>query len=501
MKYVRRILYVFIVLMLLLFALIMICGMNPDITVEIADFLYRDKETETVADGNNPVLSSDPEGQPLSAGSAGIPAENNVSAGNGAEGTKTDILRVNGTGGAGEYIPLSDAEITVPENVSGRNGYQPVQSEERQIDDEESSRILNELGTGESGDGLDFDARFYPYYQMLDERGKHIYRQIYANANVLNASFRPVEAITVEQLKNVFIAVYNDHPELFWLETEYFCLYDWNGQCVQIDLVLHETANNLESAKSEFYQNADEIITQVQNAGSDYEKEQQVHNLLIERIAYDLNAAMNQSAYSALVNDLTVCAGYARAYQYLMQQLGIPCYYCTGFAGENHAWNIVELEDGYYNVDVTWDDIPGGEYDYFNKTDQDYAGTHLREELSVYLPACNGQLYRGADESELKSLEDAGLTEEDICYTMQEYLDDCYEQMMENGKGSYTFLNAVEGEELFMDCYELYQSEDYIKGYMERAATDLEAVSWEIVYVMEALQGDRYLITHYMQVD
>ena len=70
-----------------------------------------------------------------------------------------------------------------------------------------------------------------------------------------------------------------------------------------------------------------------------------VHDRLISRISYSKAATMNQSAYSALVGGKTVCAGYARAFQYLMQKLGIPCYYCTGFAGENHAWNIIKLSD------------------------------------------------------------------------------------------------------------------------------------------------------------
>lgn len=111
-------------------------------------------------------------------------------------------------------------------------------------------------------------------------------------------------------------------------------------------------------------------------------------------MTYDLTADMNQSAYSALVNGKSVCAGYARAYQYLLQQLGIPCYYCTGYSGGDHAWNIVKLEDGYYNVDVTWDDAAAIRYDYFNKTDADFASTHVRQNLSVYLPACNGTAYR-----------------------------------------------------------------------------------------------------------
>ena len=54
----------------------------------------------------------------------------------------------------------------------------------------------------------------------------------------------------------------------------------------------------------------------------------------------------------------------------------------------------MKLDDGYYNVDVTWDDADTIRYDYFNKTDADFASTHVRQNLSVYLPACNGSAYR-----------------------------------------------------------------------------------------------------------
>ena len=33
------------------------------------------------------------------------------------------------------------------------------------------------------------------------------------------------------------------------------------------------------------------------------------------------------------------------------------------------------LDGEFYNVDTTWDDTGDGTYDYFNKTDEDYAGT------------------------------------------------------------------------------------------------------------------------------
>ena len=202
----------------------------------------------------------------------------------------------------------------------------------------------------------------------------------------------PIEAVPVSELKNVVMAVYNDHPELFWLNTIFTCRYDQNKICAELELEFNMTLEELTASSKTFYNITNEILSQVQNLGT-YEKESRLHDILIERVEYDKGADKNQSAYSALVDGKSVCAGYARAYQYLMQRAGIPCFYCTGYAGQDHAWNIVGLDDGYYNVDVTWDDTEGGQYDYFNKTDEMYADTHVRRDLSVNLPKCEGQRY------------------------------------------------------------------------------------------------------------
>lgn len=271
---------------------------------------------------------------------------------------------------------------------------------------------------------------------------------------------------------------------------------------VEIDLKFNRTARDLNSAKALFEENAGQILSGAQNLANDYEKEKFVHDALIERISYQMSAEMNQSAYSALVNGQTVCAGYARAFQYLMQQLGVPCYYCTGYAGENHAWNIVRLDDGYYNVDTTWDDTGDGTYDYFNKTDADYADSHLRQEMSVYLPSCDGQAYRGLEPENggLRSLEEAGIAEEQVITDMPGYYADCYEQILQNGIGSYTFYNVIEGEELFRTWYREHQTEKYKEAYMREALAGIGASSCEMTLEAEELQGGRYLISHAITV-
>lgn len=476
MRILRKILYFILVLFGLLCVLMVVCAFTPDAAEAIAGFLYPEQGQTTVTE-----ISSDPE-------------ETNSQTNR--QGIDEDITS--------DYIPPSQSEIVIPENVSGRNGCQQIQDEQEQIDEETAELLQSRLDSGYTGDGLDFDAVYYPYYAMLDEKGKHVYRQIYANANELYPAFAPVEAVSAGELRNIFSAVFNDHPELFWLDTAYAGKYVRNGQCVEVDLKFNRTAQNLESAKAYFNENANQILAGAQNLSSNYEKEKFVHDALIDQIFYNLGAEMNQSAYSALVNGETVCAGYARAFQYLLQQLGIPCYYCTGYAGESHAWNIVALDDGYYNVDTTWDDTGSGTYEYFNKTDADYASNHIRQELSVYLPPCNGQAYRdleqAPEDNRLRSLEDAGMTEDQVITDMQGYYEDCYKQILQNGAGKYTFYNVIEGENLLDEWYHNYQNENYRQAYMENAMTAIGASSCEMVLEMEELQGGRYLITHEVSV-
>lgn len=488
--------------------LVLVCGFHPELTERLAAFLYPERN-EAVEAGS--VMENGPDGLPGSDGQA--PSQDAFSNSNEKREDGNGITEQGGQPGEDlireglaeninpEYIAPDEARIEVPEKVSGRSGYQEIRDEGGQVDDETARQLESQLGTGPTGEGLDFDSVIYPYYAMLDEQGKRLYRQIYANANTLNQAFAPVEEATAAKLKNVFAAVYNDHPEIFWMETAYYGKYGRDGHCVEIDLRFNRTAGNLEEEKNRFQEAAGAVIAGAAGAESDYEKEKRVHDLLIDKISYDLGAEMNQSAYSALVNGRTVCAGYARAFQYVLQQMGIPCYYCTGYAGESHAWNIVRLEDGFYNVDTTWDDTDGGNYEYFNKTDEDYADTHARKELSVYLPPCNGQRYRNLEpekdpEENLRGIEDIGVGESDVLYSLPDYYSACHGQIVARGAGSYTFSAVIEGTELLEELYEAYRSEAYRQDYMEDAMTLVGATSCQMNLEAEQLKQDRYLITH-----
>ncbi len=87
-----------------------------------------------------------------------------------------------------------------------------------------------------------------------------------------------------------------------------------------------------------------------------------VHDALLRRVSYEEGAQGGDagSLYGGLVRGGGVCGAYSRGYQYLMQRLGVPCAFLSGTSvrGIPHAWNAVKLEDGWYYVDATWDDLP-----------------------------------------------------------------------------------------------------------------------------------------------
>nr|WP_304578056.1 transglutaminase domain-containing protein [uncultured Acetatifactor sp.] len=524
---------------------ILVCALNPSLTAMLAERVESVGSAQSSRDGQSGGLGGlfrDGDGQSDST----VPGE-------GQPGINADWLE-----GQSGYEQPDSPSVEAPEDVSGRTGYEPVQEEAQEIDEDEAGGLTGAENPGDTGSGLSFDAETYPYYAMLEAEMQQIYSQIYANAMSLTPSFTPVATVSVSQLKTVFEAVYNDHPELFWLDTGYSCKYLRSGRCAEIALKFNETADALEQARLAFQGAAGNIVAQARGLGSQAEMERYVHDALMGLVEYDVAAPMNQSAYSALVGGRSVCAGYARAFQYIMQELGVPCYYCTGYAGEDHAWNIVKIDGVYRNVDVTWDDTEEPTYNYFNKTDRELAATHRRTGLSVYLPACEGagtqtpaapeggeagtsedgeipgsaenpggedadgaddisglinpnpiqpleweskkkeepvDPLQAAEDRRRESLEKAGVTEEQVRDTMQEYYEDCRRLLKDAGTGDRQFVNVIP-QSLWGSVERAYNSGDYRKGYVDSALKDMGASSFAIQLQVQDLGGGYYRLYH-----
>ena len=113
---------------------------------------------------------------------------------------------------------------------------------------------------------------------------------------------------------------------------------------------------------------------------TDYEKVKAIHDYIINLVSYD-NQLLKASAYNALIEQSAVCEGYSMLAYLMFAQVGLESRIVAGSGnGIPHSWNIVKVDDLWYNIDLTWDDpiSSTGEpmlvYDYFLKSSKDFKG-------------------------------------------------------------------------------------------------------------------------------
>ena len=136
-----------------------------------------------------------------------------------------------------------------------------------------------------------------PYYEMLSDKEKDLYKQIYANADNLKRTFIPRQSVTKDELEETIIAVYNDSPELFWIDTSYSYKYLISGKIAQVTLNYNSTANDIDSSKYLFNQATNKIISQANSYSNNYEKEKFVHDYILEKNVYDIDNELKKNYY------------------------------------------------------------------------------------------------------------------------------------------------------------------------------------------------------------
>ncbi len=164
-----------------------------------------------------------------------------------------------------------------------------------------------------------------------------------------------------ESIDKIFQCVLSDHPELFYVDGYSYTKYSRGEVLTAVEF--SGTYNvDLDTAvkRAEAIELAvDQILSGIGTEASDYDKVKYVYDTLICQTDYDMDAADNQNIYSVFVGRSSVCQGYAKATQYLLNRLGVECTLVLGTVetGEGHAWNLVKVNGNYYYVDTTWGDV------------------------------------------------------------------------------------------------------------------------------------------------
>lgn len=199
------------------------------------------------------------------------------------------------------------------------------------------------------------------YFQQLEAEAQYVYLQMLEAVQERKTSI----SLTVrgnQQIERIYYAMLNDHPELFWAHNRNqisITTYSNSSDCVLSPQYLYtdEEILQIEQAMENAWQ---EVNAYIPEGADTYEKIKTVYTYVIDHMDY-VSSEHDQNLAGAFWKRQAVCAGYAKAMQYLLERMGIFCIYVEGdMAGspEGHAWNIVKIDEKYYYVDATNGDQP-----------------------------------------------------------------------------------------------------------------------------------------------
>ena len=216
---------------------------------------------------------------------------------------------------------------------------------------------------------MDNSAALINAYNKLYDGAKGLKKEI----SLVHGSYK----INAAELKVVYDVIMDDHPELFYLSGAYGYKFYPTAQSQEITEVKPEytmTDAQISTARGQLKKVVEELTSGL-SGKSEYEISLALHDRVAERVDY-VSTDNDQNVYGALLEGKAVCAGYARAYQLLMQQMGITCWSVEGTSEnpatgneEAHQWNLSKIDGKWYYTDVTWDDQEDNLfYAYFNVT-------------------------------------------------------------------------------------------------------------------------------------
>lgn len=243
----------------------------------------------------------------------------------------------------------------------------------------------------ETGHGVltDQDAAFRYAYGQLTKREQELYTALYAGIAAYQTEIRLPDTYTDKEYERVYLLVSMEEPAFFYLDE----VYQLADQMQYAEMCYTESGAAADTMKEQLEAAADGILKGISPVMSDGEKLLMIHDGIAQRCRYE-KGPHSDDAYGALVLGAARCEGYAKAFAYTAQRLGLRVMCVPGnTVRDAHMWNIAEIGGAYYNVDVTWDDDDryGGEtaHTCFAVPD-DLFTDHMPETELFVPPVCTG---------------------------------------------------------------------------------------------------------------
>lgn len=242
--------------------------------------------------------------------------------------------------------------LVVPPYNSGRKSYYLTKK-----------YVIGDSDSSTSSSKKPYEDKYY--YNTLTDGQKENYAALYDAATFgVNGTLK--SSVGKGGESKVRDAFFNENPE-FPID-----MLGWQGTTV--------FTNNSTAQQKKIKTATKDLIAEAKKLSSDYDKVKYFHDEIIKMTKYSASSSGNQNAYGVFVNKKAACRGYANAFAYLCQAVGIECIIVDGYvAAGDHAWNMVKVDGNWYHTDLTWDDptnLNTVKYTYFLLSDAQMCKDH-----------------------------------------------------------------------------------------------------------------------------
>lgn len=264
--------------------------------------------------------------------------------------------------------------------------------------------------------------------------------------------------LTQAEIRLVITAVKEDNPMLFWL-TDKFGFSNTEGYTA-IQLYSYEPPEKIKTMQNKLNKEVNKFINSVEYGLDDFSLELLAHNYINDRCKYDDDVKDSDddylafTPYGAIVNGNAVCEGYAKAFGYLLSQLGIESKCIVGKGSQElHMWNAVKINGNWYYTDISWDDSKEySRYDYFNITESQLKKDHT---ISKVYSKCSSDEVNGTNGVKAinfnLSVPECDSTEENYYVKEAVHFTDLYSY--QNDEMTNALYNAANNKEKYFHIY------------------------------------------------
>lgn len=301
------------------------------------------------------------------------------------------------------FIVITNRKVANQIIVSAEDIYDNIFGNEEVVDVGEI--IINELQPK--------NATFY-YSKLTDDQQK-IYKAVANAVKNLDSNAKIKEYNYIDDnttMKDAKIAIQNfflDHPEVFYVNNDYtVSTIDLvNSNRIEIELSYSvKNKNDLNDKISEIKSVLNPIITEAKKMDK-FNAEVYIHDKICEICKYykytDINEVPEEShgIYGCLVLKQAVCDGLSKTLMIALDKVEIENILVTGYLqNQAHAWNLVNLDDNWYHVDITSNKSVKNEetnkeeivHSYFNITTDQINKTNVID-LENEIPIANSTEY------------------------------------------------------------------------------------------------------------